>query len=413
MLAARRPATASFSDATSADSIRRSSVTSRKTSTTPIISPAPLKMGAALSSMMNSRPSRARRAVWLARPITWRRRRTFSTGFCRLPRVLADDAEYGFQRMPFGVGELPASQILGDGVHEADRPMDIAGDHRIPDRLQRGLEPLLALEEGFALPCDLVNCPHVADGNGLHMMPGKQRQHHAHQKSGEQQRNQLAPLQRLRAAVLRLAHIRFARLQQTGCCTDAVHHLLAALVHMRVGDELRVLREHSARELEPAVVAILEIAQRGRLLRVRGQQPVQRRELDLNGSGRCLPGREHHLIARQLKAAQPGFLVDEEALQLLHLARYLIAVVQLLLGPCGGHDLPDEEARHEDEQQNRQSNQLTEGPVELGQLQRGPPGATESPEASITRSFSSNSSGPSPFSRVTSTRATASAGKLM
>ena len=64
-----------------------SAVWSRNTSTTPVISPCALRMGAPLSAMGYSVPSRAMSTVWLANPITIPSRNTRATGFSTSRRV--------------------------------------------------------------------------------------------------------------------------------------------------------------------------------------------------------------------------------------------------------------------------------------------------------------------------------------
>ncbi len=71
----------------SASSARRSSVTSRNTRTAPTVSPSPSRIGAALSAIGRSLPSRCRSTVWFARPTVCPVRITRSTGLsttCRL-----------------------------------------------------------------------------------------------------------------------------------------------------------------------------------------------------------------------------------------------------------------------------------------------------------------------------------------
>lgn len=66
-----------------------SCVTSRKTITTPIVCPAAFRIGAALSAIWRSVPSRAMRAVWLAKPTMPPVSSTFATGSTTGCRVWA------------------------------------------------------------------------------------------------------------------------------------------------------------------------------------------------------------------------------------------------------------------------------------------------------------------------------------
>ena len=77
----RRVVCSSSFSAASASWARRSSVTSRKTITTPSISPDGPLIGAALSAIGVAVPSRESSAVWLASPTTPPSRRTRATGF--------------------------------------------------------------------------------------------------------------------------------------------------------------------------------------------------------------------------------------------------------------------------------------------------------------------------------------------
>ena len=70
-------------------SIRYCSVTSEKTKTTPTIRPASPRMGAALSAIWYSCPSRASNTVWLASPTTSPRSMTNWTGLSTVLRLSA------------------------------------------------------------------------------------------------------------------------------------------------------------------------------------------------------------------------------------------------------------------------------------------------------------------------------------
>ena len=72
-----------------ASSARRCSVKSRNTSTTPRMRPASSRMGAALSAMGRSVPSRLISTVWLARPRMWPDRMTSPAGFSTGCRVVS------------------------------------------------------------------------------------------------------------------------------------------------------------------------------------------------------------------------------------------------------------------------------------------------------------------------------------
>ncbi len=54
-----------------------------------------------------------------------------------------------------------------------------------------------------------------------------------------------------------------------------------------------------------------------------------------------------------------------------------IAVIQFALGAGGGLNLPDEEAAQDEEQQNRERDQLAEGPIEGERLHESRPAAGE------------------------------------
>ena len=148
MVAARRPATASFSLASRAARVRRSMVMSRKTMTTPVSSPASLRMGAPLSSMAISEPSLRMRMVWLAMPTTRLRRCTLVTGFSTGWRVVSLTMwKTSSSGRPRACGLEPAGEFLSDGVHHLDLALGVAGDDSVADGGEGGAQVLLGLEE--------------------------------------------------------------------------------------------------------------------------------------------------------------------------------------------------------------------------------------------------------------------------
>ena len=65
------------------------------------------------------------------------------------PCLLVDDVEYVGARPSPGVVEAPSRQVLGDRIHEGNAALLVCGNDRIPDALQRRLEPLALLGDGF------------------------------------------------------------------------------------------------------------------------------------------------------------------------------------------------------------------------------------------------------------------------
>jgi hypothetical protein len=69
--------------------------------------------------------------------------------FGRVTRVFVDDAENALQRTALGLAELPARQLLRDGIEERHAPLHIRGDDGVTDARQRHLEPLALLAQLF------------------------------------------------------------------------------------------------------------------------------------------------------------------------------------------------------------------------------------------------------------------------
>ena len=125
-------------------SARRSSVTSRKTSTTPSSSPLSLRTGAALSEIEIRRPSRLTRAVWFARPITVPLSMTLRTGLSAASPVSSWTMWKILAQRPAGRLRLrEAGQLFGDAVQHDRATRRIRGDDRVADAPQRDQEALL------------------------------------------------------------------------------------------------------------------------------------------------------------------------------------------------------------------------------------------------------------------------------
>ena len=105
-------------------------------------------MGAALSSIGRSVPSRAMRTVWFASPTIVpsrkARRAGFSTGW--RVRSLTMRKTSGSGR-PSGLGLGPAGQGLGHAVHERDPALGVGADHRVADAGERDPQPLRLLPQ--------------------------------------------------------------------------------------------------------------------------------------------------------------------------------------------------------------------------------------------------------------------------
>ena len=112
------------------------------------------RIGAALSSMGLSVPSRAISTVWLARPTirpsASARRAGFSTGWRVSSLTMLEDR---LQRQPLRLVGPPAGQRLGDRVERDDPSVRVGGDQPVADALQGGPEqlPLLVDEGGVVL----------------------------------------------------------------------------------------------------------------------------------------------------------------------------------------------------------------------------------------------------------------------
>ena len=100
-------------------------------------------MGAALSSIGRSVPSRAIRTVWLASPTTTPSRRARQGGVLgRLAGVLVDDAEDLRQGLPRGLGLGPPGQGLGHPVEVGHPALGVGADDRVADAGEGDPQPL-------------------------------------------------------------------------------------------------------------------------------------------------------------------------------------------------------------------------------------------------------------------------------
>ena len=108
--------------------------------------PCSSRIGAALSSIGCSVPSRAIRIVWLARPTTAPSRSArvagFSTGWRSCSLTIRNTSSSGRPRAS-ALG--PAGQRFGDRVEVGDAAVDVGRDHRVADARQRDAQQLAVL----------------------------------------------------------------------------------------------------------------------------------------------------------------------------------------------------------------------------------------------------------------------------
>ena len=117
---------------------RRCALTSLKISTHPETAPSSSRIGAALSSIAHSPPSFRISTVWFASPTTTPSRSALVAGFVdRLAGVLVDDAKHGVERLAERFAVRPAGQRFRHGVHVGDAAIDVGGDDRVADAVQR------------------------------------------------------------------------------------------------------------------------------------------------------------------------------------------------------------------------------------------------------------------------------------
>ena len=125
-----------------------SSVTSRNTSTAPITCPARSRIGAQLSAMSRSLPSRAISTVWLARPCTVPCASVSATGIvagCRVSLLMIWKTTATGR--PGRLRRSPARQPFGDGIQAGHAGTGVGRHHRIADGGERHLEPFLAFRQ--------------------------------------------------------------------------------------------------------------------------------------------------------------------------------------------------------------------------------------------------------------------------
>ena len=134
-------------------SVRRSSTALRNTSTMPIMTPAPSRIGAAESSIDRSVPSLAIRNVWLARPTTRPSRRTLSTGFSTGRPVPSSKMRKTVgQWLSLCIVLRPAGQFFGNGVQKGHPPFDVRGDDGVANARQRYPQPLALVTHAALRP---------------------------------------------------------------------------------------------------------------------------------------------------------------------------------------------------------------------------------------------------------------------
>ncbi len=113
--------------------VRRRSVSSRKTRTTPVMRPPASRIGAALSRIGRSVPSAEMSTVWLASPTTIPSRSTLATGSSVTWRVASHDVEDVGERAAGGVIVGPAAERRGRGVHECRPTVGVGNDDAVSD----------------------------------------------------------------------------------------------------------------------------------------------------------------------------------------------------------------------------------------------------------------------------------------
>ena len=123
--------------------------TSRNTSTAPTTWPVRSRIGAQLSAMGHSVPSRAISTVWLARPWVVPCCSVDSTGMAAGSRVsslmMRKTSSMGW---PIASARGPAGELLGLGVEQRHPGLRVGGDHRVADGVEGDRELLFADLQG-------------------------------------------------------------------------------------------------------------------------------------------------------------------------------------------------------------------------------------------------------------------------
>ena len=81
-----------------------------------------------------------------------------------LPGGLVDDVEDFLDRTVDGLGLEPAGELLGDDVHHLDVAVGVAGDDSVADGGERGAQVLFGLEELFG--AEALQVERLAEGGG-------------------------------------------------------------------------------------------------------------------------------------------------------------------------------------------------------------------------------------------------------
>ena len=88
-------------------------------------------------------------------------------------RLRVNQAKHFAHRMARGRTQRPARQLLRDRIHEADVSLRGERDHRVPDRLQRGRQQLLARGQLGVPLLHLLERKLIGAGDALQPAAGK------------------------------------------------------------------------------------------------------------------------------------------------------------------------------------------------------------------------------------------------
>ena len=114
----------------------------------PVIFPSGFRIGAALSAIWISTPSRRRRTVWAARLITPSVARTCADRVVdRRSGFRIEDGQYCQQRLCRRFRQIPAGQLFRHRIHADNAACGIRGNHRIADRIEQCLQIVFALAQ--------------------------------------------------------------------------------------------------------------------------------------------------------------------------------------------------------------------------------------------------------------------------
>ncbi len=247
--------------------------------------------------------------------------------FDRGSRVFVEDGKDLMQRSGFGLGLPPAGKPLGDGVHEDEIAVEVAGDHRVADAAEGGVEPLLAVVRLFAFGPDLAKLALIDGGQAMEDSSRLPRQQKRDERGGGDQADSREPIDVERCGRTAVADPIFRLEEIFGAGSHFVHALFApeqqALHLPGIGGRLDLLSGVAI----PTSVLGLQALQALDLVRLATLKIEEGIELRVEPPVRFAQGLQEDGIAGQQKAAQPGLFIDDQLDETVGMSDRLIGVI--------------------------------------------------------------------------------------